>query len=253
MIGLPQMIKIVGTRFRQMTNIPGCFNIGESEYQYHGANRLGANSLLSCIYGGLVAGVEIPKYIESKETQIENVPQSAFDGALQHEQAFKDDLLRRSGPENVHALHDEMADLMVKNVTVKRNNTDLKATLDRLKEIRERYKNITLSDSGSHLNQTYVFANQFQSMIELAMVMTKGALLRDEFRGSHYKPEFPERDDKNWLKSTIATYDADGGEPKIDYEAVDIRHLEPVLRDYVRAKKVKPTLKNVPNNIELPI
>ena len=69
-------------RFRQMTNIPGCFNIGESEYQYHGANRLGANSLLSCIYAGLVAGVEIPKFIESKDTKLEDVPSASFESAL---------------------------------------------------------------------------------------------------------------------------------------------------------------------------
>lgn len=240
-------------RFRQMTNIPGCFDIGESEYQYHGANRLGANSLLSCIYAGLISGVEIPKFIDSKEIHLEDIPSSTFESALNLEEEFKKDLLARKGKENVHALHDEMSDLMVKNVTVKRNNQDLQKTLDRLKAIRDRYKNISLSDVGSNLNQTYIFANQFRYMIELGIVMTKGALLRDEFRGSHYKPEFPERDDKNWLKSTIATYDQQSGEPEINYEPVDIRHLEPVLRDYVKAKKVKPTLKNVPTNIEMPI
>lgn len=238
-------------RFRQMTNIPGCFNIGESEYQYHGANRLGANSLLSCIYGGLVAGVEVPKYLEDVDHS--KVAVLHYDGALSEEENFRQDLLSRSGSENIHALHEEMADLMVKNVTVKRNNKDLQATLDKLKEIRERYKNITLSDSGDLLNQTYVIANQFKSMLELSLVITKGALLRDEFRGSHYKPEFPERDDQNWLKSTLATYDANAGEPQIDYESVDMRHLDPVFRDYVRAKKVKPQLKNLPTNIELPI
>ena len=240
-------------RFRQMTNIPGCFNVGESEYQYHGANRLGANSLLSCIFGGLVAGVEIPKYLDSKEKGFQDVSSSYFSDALAQEENFKKDLLSRNGCENIHGLHDEMAELMVNNVTVKRNNKDLRMTLDKLKEIRERYQNITLSDKGNIMNQTYVLANQFKPMLELALVMTKGALLRDEFRGSHYKPEFKERDDQNWLKSTIATYDPNKDEAQIHYEPVDIRHLEPVLRDYVRAKKVKPTLKNIPNNIELPI
>ena len=239
-----------GERFRQMTNIPGCFNVGESEYQYHGANRLGANSLVSCIFGGLVAGVEVPKYLDTREKGFADLPSSCFDGALEKEEQFKKDLLSRSGSENIHVLHDEMADLMVKNVSVKRNNKDLQETITKLKEIRERYKNIRLSDSGHLMNQTYVLANQFRSMLELSLVITKGALLRDEFRGSHYKPGL-ERDDKNWLKSTMAAYDPD--EPVITYEEVDIRHLDPVLRDYVRAKKVKPTLKNIPNNIELPI
>ena len=99
--------------------------------------------------------------------------------------------MTRDGKENVHQLHDELADVMVSNVTVKRNNADLKKTLDEIKEIRERYEHITLTIKGLGVNQTYTFANQFASMLELALVITKGALLRDEFRGSHYKPEFP--------------------------------------------------------------
>ena len=88
-------------------------------------------------------------------------------------------------------------------------------------------------------------------MLELALVMTKGALLRNEFRGSHFKPEFPERDDVNWLKTTLAAYDSD--EPQITYEPVDTRHLEPEKRDYTVAKKVRRELKNIPTQITLPI
>ncbi|MCB1083578.1 MAG: succinate dehydrogenase flavoprotein subunit, partial [Simkania sp.] len=115
------------------------------------------------------------------------------------------------------------------------------------------YKNIRLDDQGHRLNQTYIFANQFQSMLELALVVTKGALLRDEFRGSHFKPEFPERDDENWLKETIATYDPKSDEPQITYGDIDMRHLKPLKRDYVKAKRVKPQLENIPKNIQLPI
>lgn len=82
-------------------------------------------------------------------------------------------------------------------------------------------------------------------------MITKGALLRDEFRGSHFKPEFPERDDVNWLKTTIATYAPD--EPEITYEPVDTRHLEPVTRDYTVAKKTIPELTNIPTHITLPL
>lgn len=96
-----------------------------------------------------------------------------------------------------------------------------------------------------------MFAHQFRAMLELALVIVKGAMLRNEFRGSHFKPEFPKRDDDNWLKTTIAEYEKD--EPKITYEPVDVRHLDPILRDYTHAKKVKPTLKNVPANIQLPL
>lgn len=236
-------------RFRQMTNIPGCFNVGESDYAYHGANRLGANSLLSCIFGGLVVGWEVPKYLASQQWR--EPPPEIFEHALQQERYFKEDLLKREGPENVYLLHEELSEWMIMYATVVRNNEDLRRTMDKIKEIRERYKRISLSDRGIFANQTYIFANQFRSMLELALVIVKGALLRNESRGAHYKPEFPKRDDEHWLKTTVAHYAPD--EPKISYEPVDLRHLQPILRDYTRAKKVIPTLTNVPSNIKLPI
>lgn len=241
------------TRYRQMTNIPGCFNIGESDYQYHGANRLGANSLLSCIFSGLVVGMEVPRYLENLTSSCEETPAAAFEKALKDEQDLKKDLMSRNGPENVHRLHDELADWLVNNVTVKRNNEDLKRTLNKIQEIKERYKRISLDDHSQFANQTYAFANQFGAMLELALVITKGALLRDEFRGAHFKPEFPKRDDEHWLKTTIAQYDPVKEEPVITYEPVDTRHLKPVMRDYSHAVKVKPTLENIPANIQLPI
>lgn len=240
-------------RFRQMTNLPGCFNIGESDYQYHGANRLGANSLLSCIFSGLVAGVEVPRYIDSLSNGYSSIAESVFQQALAIEERTQKELLGQSGTENVHRLHDELADWMVRYVSVKRDNPDLKKAIEKIKEIRERYKHIGLADRGTLLNQSYVFAHQFKAMLELALVIAKGALLRDEFRGAHFKPQFSERDDEHWLKTTIATYDPRGGEPLITYESVDIRHLDPIKRDYVTAKKVKPTLKNIPENIQLPL
>lgn len=239
------------TRFRQMSNIPGCFCVGESEFGYHGANRLGANSLVSCIFGGLVAGVEIPRYLEGLTQSYSDQPMAIFSEALAQEEAFKHDLLTRSGKENVHQLHDEMADWMIRNVTVKRSNPDLQKTVDKLKEIRERYQQISLDDKGQLMNQTYAFANQFRSMLELALTMAKGALLRNESRGAHFKPEYPSRDDAHWLKTTIATYQKN--EPEISYKPVDLRHLKPVSRDYVQAKKVKPQLENIPPNIQLPL
>ncbi len=237
-------------RFRHMTNLKGCFAAGECEYQYHGANRLGANSLLSCIYGGLVSGVEMHRYINTRGDKTPS--DSIFKAALTQEEDLKKDLLSRSGKENVHALHSELADIMINDVTVQRNNKDLTAALSSIKKIKERFKKITLDDHSKFANQTYAFAAQFRPMLELALVITKGALLRDEFRGAHYKPEFPERDDKNWLKETVATYNAKAGEPDISYNPIDTRHLKPIKRDYVHAKKVKPKLENVPNNIVLP-
>ncbi|MBA2367641.1 MAG: succinate dehydrogenase flavoprotein subunit [Candidatus Protochlamydia sp.] len=231
-------------RYRQMTNLPGCFNIGESDYQYHGANRLGANALLACIFSGLVVGKEVPRYLDNLTSSYQDTPSAIFEQALSVEQELKRDILSREGPENIHQLHDELSGWMLNNVTVKRDNIDLERTMDKLKELRERYQHISLDDRGQFANQTYAFANQFGPMLELALVITKGALLRNESRGAHYKAEFPNRDDEQWLKTTIGVYDSD--EPVISYQPVDLRHLKPVHRDYTHAKKVKPTLENIP-------
>ena len=236
-------------RFRQMTNISGCFGAGKAEYQYHGANRLGAHSLLSCIFGGLISAHEINRYIG--DLQKHEVDQKIYDDALKEEENFKNDLFSRNGSENVFQLHDELAHIMVSNTTVKRNNEDLKKTIFQIKEIRNRYKNIQITDKSSVANQTYIFANQFKYMLELSLVIAKGALLRDEFRGAHFKEGFLKRNDAEWLKTTIATYESE--EPKISYESVDIRHFDPVERDYTQAKKINPEIKNLPKNIQSPI
>lgn len=237
------------SRYRQMTNIPGCFNVGESDFEYHGANRLGANSLLSCIFSGLVVGNEIPRYLDTVENKVSSVD---FDRALKKEEEIRHEIMNRSGDENIFRLYDELSLWLVNNVTVKRNNTDLARTLDKISEIESRSKNAPVGDNALFANQSYIFANQFSPMLDIAKIITKGALLRDESRGAHFKSEFPKRDDENWLKTTIATYNK-SGDHDFSYIPVDVRYLKPVLRDYSQAKKVKPHLENVPDNIKLPI
>lgn len=234
------------SRFRQMTNIPGCFNVGESDYQYHGANRLGANSLLSCIYGGLVTGDEVPRYITTL-SPIKN--DSCYRGHLDVEKKRKEALLRSEGSENPFVLHDELASIMVDNVTTKRNNNDLEKTYQKILSLKERLKRISLNDRSSFANQSFIFANQLEPMLDISLVITKGALLRDESRGSHFKDEFPSRDDEHWLKTTIATYDEKTKEPIFSYQPVDIRHFPPHKRDYSQATKVKPQIMNLPKEL----
>ncbi len=239
-----------GERFRQMTNLRGVFNCGESDYQYHGANRLGANALLACIFSGLVGGVEVKRYLSTVSKS--HPSDEVFRLSLKEEEAFKSDLFSRDGGENVFVLHEELGKLLIANVTVKRNNEDLRKTLIKIDELKRRYQNITLSDKTRFLNQTYIFANQFRAMLDLAEIITKGALLRDEFRGAHYKPEFPKRDDEKFLKTTIATFNPATNSCEISYEPVDLRYLKPILRDYTEAKKVVPNLQNLPKKVECP-
>ncbi|ANH78590.1 succinate dehydrogenase flavoprotein subunit [Candidatus Chlamydia sanziniae] len=236
-------------RFRQMTNIPGCFNCGESDFQYHGANRLGANSLLSCLFAGLVAGDEAARFIETYGPAVQE--SKDFECALCEEKEENARLLSASGKENIFILYEEIAAVMVQNVTVKRNNKDLQDTVNKLKELRERLKKVSVHDSSPFANKSFHFLRQMKPMLELALAITKGALLRNEFRGSHYKPEFPQRDDKHWLKTTLATYHCE--EPEISYCPVDTRHFQPSLRDYTKSSTVKIHPVNLPDNISLPL
>ena len=241
------------SRFRQMTNIPGLFNVGESDYLYHGANRLGANSLLSCIFGGLVAGKEVPRYIQQLGRLHHDLPSHIFDAPRAHEEEKRREILSRSGPENIFKLYDELALWLVRNVTVKRNNRDLQETLNKIIEIRERTKKITLADTSRFANQTFIFAAQFDPMLEIALVITKGALLRNESRGAHAKEEYPERNDEEWLKTTIAQYRPHEKEPHITYRPVEMKYLKPSKRDYTKAEKVTLHFENLPEDMPLPV
>ena len=216
--------------YDQMTNIPGLFAAGECEYQYHGANRLGANSLLSAIYGGMVAGPKVMQYIKKNKLQTPSGTEPAFlkEKKLQEEQWTK--ILAMNGTENPYYLHKELGDIMTLNVTVVRYNDKLAETDLFLQELMKRWHNIGRSDTVEWGTQEGTFIRQLWNMLELARVVTLGALRRNESRGGHYKPEYPERDDANFLKTTIADWTPLG--PELSYEDVDVSLIPPRPRHY---------------------
>jgi len=218
----------------QMTNIPGLFAVGEACHQYHGANRLGANSLVSCIYEGMITGPAAVKYVKGlRATHAQDLPASIFEAAVKEQEEKYQQILQMDGTENPYTLSDELGSWMTDNVTVVRFNDRLKATLVKIAELQERFKKIGVPDTGGYSNQPAVYTRWLDGMLVLAEAITKGALLRDESRGAHYKPDFPERDDEAFLKTTIATYTPNGAE--ISYEAVDTSHIKPRLRDYTNS------------------
>ncbi|MBX5437583.1 MAG: succinate dehydrogenase flavoprotein subunit [Alicyclobacillaceae bacterium] len=219
----------------QMTNIPGLFAAGEADYQYHGANRLGANSLLSCIYGGMVAGPNAVRYAQGLKKAADAVPESVFERYRKQQEEKFESILRMDGDENPYQLHRELGQWMTDNVTVVRYNDRLKKTDEKIQELMERYKRIGVVDKSRWENQMAPFTRQLWNMLELARVITIGALLRNESRGAHYKPEFPERDDENFLKTTKARWTPDG--PAIEYEDVDVSLIKPRLRNYAVSKE----------------
>lgn len=216
--------------YDQMTNIPGLFAAGECEYQYHGANRLGANSLLSAIYGGMVAGPKVMEFIKKNKLQTPSGTEAVFvkEQKLQDEQWRK--ILAMKGQENVYHLHKELGDIMTLNVTVIRYNDKLAETDVVLQDLMKRWQNIGRSDNVEWGTQEGTFIRQLWNMLELARVITLGALRRNESRGGHYKPEYPERDDENFLKTTIADWTPNG--PELSYEEVDVSLIPPRPRHY---------------------
>ncbi|HXY52110.1 MAG TPA: succinate dehydrogenase flavoprotein subunit [Terriglobales bacterium] len=215
--------------YNQATNIPGIYSAGECEYQYHGANRLGANSLVSCIFGGFVAGPNAVQYACGLQKSDGN---RHFEVETKRQQEINDALMKSDGAENPFRLWQELGHEMTKNVTVIRYNNNLAETDAKLVELLERFRKINLSDRSQWANTTIAFARQLYNMLQLARVIAQGARLRDESRGSHYKPDFPERDDKNWMKTTKAVFAPDADEPKFEFEPVDASLIPPRARKY---------------------
>ncbi len=217
----------------QMTNIPGIFAAGECEYQYHGANRLGANSLLSCIFGGFHAGPNALEYAKS-------LPAAEGDGGhaaeLARQAELNGKLLRNEGTENPFKLWRELGQTMTEHATVIRYNKGLAKADEKIVELLDRYKKVNLSDRSQWANTSFAFARQLKNMMELSRVIVQGAILRDESRGAHFKPDFPERIDETFLKTTKAAFTGEAAGPRFEYEEVDTKWIKPRPRRYDVAK-----------------
>jgi len=244
----------VGSPRNQITNIANLYAIGECDYQYHGANRLGANSLLSCIFSGLIVAPGLENLLKGAKQAAAELPSSLFDQSRKQHQSRHDALLRRSGGgENPYLIHQELGDVMTKWATVVRRNDQLKEALGKVSDLYSRAKKCSLSDTGTWTNQNVVFTKALLDMFPLALTILKGALQRDECRGAHFKPDFAfgsltateagerrrqaeawcdrfEANNVKWLKSTVAQWTGD--EVEITYEVVDTSLIPPRPRLY---------------------
>jgi succinate dehydrogenase flavoprotein subunit len=218
----------------QATSVPGIYAAGECEYQYHGANRLGANSLVSCIFGGGLAGPAAVKYVTNLQTGTTSTASTVFDREKKRQEGKNQTLISQDGSENPITIWRELGDIMTEHVTVTRINKNLENADAQIRALQERYKKINVSDRTRWSNQTLNFARELENMIILARVITAGALARNESRGAHYKPEFPERDDARWLKTTRAKWV--NNQVLLSYEPVDISQIAPRARRYDAAK-----------------
>ena len=241
-----------GSPRNQQTNIPGLYAIGECDYQYHGANRLGANSLLSCIFSGLFCASGVIAGAK-KNTRDETSPD--FVAAVKRQEERHQAILSRpAGESNPYDIHRQLGDIMTRTATVVRRNEQLTQAYDEVCQLENVWEHCSLSDTGNWTNQNVVFTKSVGDMFPLAKLILKGALLRDECRGAHYKPDFSmpgiaatepaeqkaeaerwcdrfEENTRKWLKSTIGVH-GDDGHPVITYEDIDTTLIPPRPRLY---------------------
>lgn len=248
---------LAGAPKNQMTNIPGLYALGECDYHYHGANRLGANSLLSCIFSGLFIGSSLVNHAENQPGGgYKEVPSSVIEAALRAEKERHESLLHgKRGDENPYLIHQELGDVMTRAATVVRRNDQLEEAIGQVDDLHKRAMKVSLSDGGNWTNQNVIFAKALQDMFPLSKALLHGALLRDECRGAHYKPAFEkpsltatspaerrqqaekwcdefEENNRKFLKTTIAVWDKATQQPTMSYEDVDTSLIPPRPRLY---------------------
>ena len=246
----------IGSPRNHQTNLPGLYAIGECDYQYHGANRLGANSLVACIFSGLIVAPGIADWLRSlpRGTAAEQ-PASLFQSARsRHESDYQGLLARPADGENPYLVHQELGRVMTEAGTVVLDNDRLSRAYQEVQALQQRAARCALADTGQWTNQNVVFTRALLDMFPLAKTILKGARLRDECRGAHYKPAFEmphltasdpaqrrreaeqwcdrfQENNRQWLKSTIAVWRSDG-EPQISYEEVNTSLIPPRPRLY---------------------
>lgn len=213
----------------QQTNIPGLFAAGEADYQYHGANRLGANALLTCLTGGELTAQGVVAYL--KDAPGSDATQSYVAAAKQEQESAYSALKQSRGTENPYQIGHELSETMWTYCGIWRKQDELEGARAKLDELSARVGQCNLLDDSGWTNQAVPYTRQLLNMIEMSKAIVGGALARNESRGAHFKLDEPERDDANWLATTKATWTPTG--PNLDFsEKVECNILQPRARKY---------------------
>lgn len=211
------------------SQVEGFFASGECAcVSVHGANRLGGNSLLETVVFGKIAGEEASRRVKQIDVE-KRAEKILLDEALNQKSRIESWRKKDSGIK-VHRLLDRIKNIMSDRVGVFRNKKDLTAASEEISMAREDYSNTYISGECLRFSQELVNIIEFESMLDLAEVITRGALNREETRGSHFRNDFPKRDDKKWLKHTLVTLE--DGQARISYSDVHIDKYEPKERKY---------------------
>ena len=206
--------------------LKGLWSAGEAAcWDMHGFNRLGGNSVAETVVAGMLVAEYISEDLDKKEGV--SISTALIEKFYNAEKEKIDQLLNGNGAESAFELRDAMETIMMDKVGIFRNGDDLKAAVNDLEKLYKRSKNIKVSYNSSASNPELVTAYRVQKMLKLALCVALGAEQRTESRGAHAREDFPERNDRDWLKRTLATWGGDDATlPKLDYESLNIMKME---------------------------
>ncbi|MFD8736468.1 succinate dehydrogenase flavoprotein subunit [Streptomyces sp. NPDC059618] len=212
------------------TVVPGLYAAGEVAcVSVHGANRLGTNSLLDINVFGRRAGIAAAEY--SAKAGFVELPENPAEQVVSQVERLRNS----TGTERVAAIRLELQECMDANVMVFRTEQTIKTAVDKIAELRERYKNVSVQDKGKRFNTDLLEAIELGNLLDLAEVMAVSALARKESRGGHYREDYPNRDDVNFMRHTMAYREVgdDGTESiRLDYKPVVQTRYQPMERKY---------------------
>lgn len=215
----------IPTNIQCETPMPGLFAAGEcASASVHGANRLGGNALMETMVFGRRAGEYAAQYAE------DNAIKNISNRHLKSQAKKIETLMSKKDGERIGAIREEIGKTMAEHFGISRTQERMETGKEKLAAIRARIPNITLQDKGKIFNLELVEALQLQSIISLAEVIAAGASVRKESRGAHFRPDFPDRDDENWMKHTLAYKSEEG--PRLEYKPVTITTIPPAVRKY---------------------
>ncbi len=211
----------------QSPQLNGLFAVGETAcWDLHGFNRLGGNSVAETVVAGMLVGEFAADFLDSDDSHFELSTALVRDFGRREERRLES-IADNAGGEDAFGLIREMQETMTRNVGILRDGDSLAAAVNTLRELLRRSRNVGLRYQGRGANPELVAAYRVQKMLKLALCVASGALARNESRGAHYRTDYPRRNDRDWLKRTLASWSGDDAElPDLDYEALDVMKME---------------------------
>jgi succinate dehydrogenase flavoprotein subunit len=217
----------IHTNIEGATPVKGIWAAGEAAcVSLHGANRLGSNSTAECLVWGKITGDKAARYAMAEKS----LPPAPQKKVQDEEKRVFEQIGHGDGSEDVYVIRNELQKMMDNNVGVYRTGPQMEEALKKIKELKQRIKRVKVKDNSRIYNTNLINVIETTNLIELAEVIVVGGLARTESRGAHSRRDFPNRDDVNWGKHTLASYTPDG--PKLDHSPVAMTMWKPVERKY---------------------